>query len=466
MSRSSHQGMFRHPGAGAQASWPPFHRQTDYLHLFNDADPRQCGKERPSCLECRWKSIDCSGYKPKVSLNFKDESQLAAKKVHGRKQRRVQEKSSAQFRARSKPCGHAGNKQPSDIVALADPHYLPIPILDVALSYFVTQYLPSTFLNGIWPLYSRAGPGSPLYISVYAPALASLAIDSGHHQLMTSARSHYARGIHRTNQALSDPEERKTDDSLASIAHLSLFESISFDERTVRPNWTAHVLGALEILKLRGLGQLETHIGRELYIAVILGICFICVQQQTKMPQDLVDLDSKASKIIDQNQPTYRLLPLLSTFADILFNQTTHTSSPAETIDQCLQLDRVMASVYAQELSAKAQGTSSAEGQDVLITRRCNTLRILRLLVNCRIQACIAKKEPVSQATSSAAATDALLCNQARKTMESMGNDILETTQQFLSPRVNIKACTMIPLYVLWPSSSFCHCNSGPAPGI
>jgi hypothetical protein len=396
-------------------------------------------------LECRWKSIECSGYKPKVSLDFKDETQLAARKVQARNRKQAEAKSTARLAARSKSCGQAGagNKQPSDVVAAVDPHYLPIPILDVALSCFVTQYLPGTFLSDIWPLYTRAGDGSPLFISVYAPALASLAIDSGQPQVMTLARLQYARGIHRTNQALSDPKERTTDDTLAAIVHLSLFETISFDERAVRHNWTAHVLGAVEIVKLRGLGQLETHIGRELYATVILGICFSCVQRGIKMPQDLLDFDSKASYLVGKTHPTYRLLPLLNTFANIQFNQDTCTSSPDETIDQLLRLDDLIASVFAQELMTKDPGTSPADGQYVLGRRRGNTLRTLRLVINCRIQTSISIKELMQQETSSDI-DDKLVYNRAHELMKTMGTEILESTQQFLSPRVSLNSHVMI----------------------
>jgi hypothetical protein len=95
-------------------------------------------------------------------------------------------------------------------------------MLDVALSCFVTKCIQGTLLSELYPLYADVLPGSPLSIALYAPALAWLAIDSRQPGLRALAHSQYSQAVRRTKQALSNPKDYLTDDTLASVLHLGL----------------------------------------------------------------------------------------------------------------------------------------------------------------------------------------------------------------------------------------------------
>ncbi len=262
------------------------------------------------------------------------------------------------------------------------------------------------------------------------------------------ARSQYAQALYRTNQALGNPKERITDDTLASIVHLSLFEEISFDEKVVQANWTAHVLGATEIVKLRGVRQLDTTVGRELYIAVLVGISFSCVQRQVRMPKELMDLSSKASSVFAECYPAYRLCLLLSTFSDIQFRRASRTSSPSEIIKQCLQLDETVAAAYAREPTIQVLGAASPDGPNCLGERRLNTYRALRMSLNCWILKSLSTEGPTPQILGSDD-NKQLYCR-ANGLMAAMGEEILEATRKCLVPRVTLSSRVMVfYLYIM-----------------
>ncbi|KAN0110862.1 hypothetical protein V8E51_007249 [Hyaloscypha variabilis] len=406
----------------------------------------QCDKKRPGCKACGEKFLDCPGYRPPVSLEFKDESLLAARKVQVRKRKQSTKENATRLRAESEFPANARQKHHAetpfwDSLVSSDLYHFHLPMRDVALSCFVTKCIQGTLLSELHPLYADVLPGSPLSFALYAPALAWLAIDSGQPGLMALAHSQYCQAVRRTKQALSNPKEYLTDDTLASVLHLGLFEVISFDESTVQASWCAHRFGALEMVKLRGIEQLNTHVGRELYVAVLVGIRTICVRRQTKLPQWVMEFESKASKILDAH-PIYHIRRILDDFADIQLRQSICTSFNTEIINQCLQLDEAISTIYGYELIAPPVGAVPADTHVILKTRRLNMLRIIRLQLYCWIQEHISPLGPVLQTTSSE--IDAQLSRRAYETMKAIATAILESAQQFLTPCVTLNSRFMI----------------------
>ncbi|KAH8886625.1 hypothetical protein GQ53DRAFT_341615 [Thozetella sp. PMI_491] len=406
----------------------------------------KCSRERPSCTECQSRSIRCSGYRPTISPNFKDESEEAARKVEARKRKQLEAKNAALSADRSTPLNRNQHGLPLDLANKITSKHISISILDAALSCFITKYLPGSVLGEfqLHSLYLNVPPGSALSFAVYAPALASLAVDSGQQAIMLLAQSQYTRALHRTNEALRDPRERTTDDTLASVLHLGFFESIAFLDEAVQLNWTTHVLGALELLKARGLRQFDTCLGRELFKAVALGIRFSSAQRQVRVPQELVDFESRSAEVLRPSDYVYHISLVLEAIADIQFRRAADIASPIETVLQCLQLDEVV-SAYMKKLGAKSSRADDSPKEvqpDLKAMRRCNSLRIVRFILSGYVQACLAK---IATSPHVDDPDDYMsLYSRAEEVMMTMGTEILEAASEILASQVTLNSQYLI----------------------
>jgi hypothetical protein len=309
-------------------------------------------------------------------------------------------------------------------------------------------------MAGLTLLYKHMPSDSPLSISVYAPALAALALDTGQSELMNLARAQYGKACQRTNQALGDARESLTDDTLASILHLGLFEAVAFDSRSSPTIWTAHIYGALELLKRRGLRQLDTVIGRDLYVTTVENIRVSCAQQQIKVPKDLIKLDSEASKLLDQTRPGYRLRLILDDLAEVRCKRRAENVSPNEIIDDCLRLEDMVLSFCQNKLGAQLCKTvpperASSDAFDgrehrypnLAVAKTWNTMRMIRLFLCYWIMVAVDAK---SEALAGPSPEEEQLSHRARGTIEEMAADILASVPQFIHPCVNTAARFLI----------------------
>ncbi|KAH8664399.1 hypothetical protein BX600DRAFT_512439 [Xylariales sp. PMI_506] len=368
----------------------------------------KCGKQRPRCLQCKQASIECPGYRP-VATHFKDETQLTAEKVQSEK-RGIPKRDKASHAVtpsrgavpvQKQACDltyrdHRDHREHRDLVTSS----LQTPINDTAISFLGSRYLQASLLSQVAPLYLQL-PDSDTAITaaVHAAALAALAMETQQPKMLLLARSEYSRAIRNTQRAIQDPAECTTDATLAAVIHLGLYEAIAFDERRSPNDWTAHMHGALALLKQRGVKQLATPIGRELYIIVVQSMRASCVQRQVVVPQELVDMDNEASKYIDPYHPAYQLRTVMDTLAHIRAQRSRASVTPREVVEACVQLDSTLSSLMERvRKSAKYTVVPPAQASDTAF-QRCqqwypslaaaktwNSLRLLRLFVNIWIQ--------------------------------------------------------------------------------
>jgi hypothetical protein len=84
---------------------------------------------------------------------------------------------------------------------------------------------------------------------------------------MREADAKYGNTLRKLSQNLADPNAAKSDATLLTVFLLGLFEAISLDRHPGRrPPWEIHGTGRLAILRLRGLEQLSTQSGRNLFV--------------------------------------------------------------------------------------------------------------------------------------------------------------------------------------------------------
>lgn len=81
------------------------------------------------------------------------------------------------------------------------------------------------------------------------------------------ARGHYIKAISATATALQDPELSNQDSTLAAILLLGYFENFVGEKAGIAA-WGSHIDGAIQLVKARGRAQMQTPIGRDLFLTV------------------------------------------------------------------------------------------------------------------------------------------------------------------------------------------------------
>ena len=106
-----------------------------------------------------------------------------------------------------------------------------------------------------------------LALAFSAASLAALANRPNAKSLLLKAEERYSRAIRYVNHALRDPVEQKTDETLAAVLLLGLFETI-MSRKVSMTAWGSHIDGSVMIVKMRGKNQLKTPLGHALFTAV------------------------------------------------------------------------------------------------------------------------------------------------------------------------------------------------------
>jgi Fungal specific transcription factor domain len=106
-----------------------------------------------------------------------------------------------------------------------------IPAEQHALHYFLANFvlLPAKeggrgFFDFLIPLLKNEPPDSHLSVSFNAVALAALGNRPNSKMLLVQASAEYSRALSYTNKALANPIIQKSDQTLAAVLLLGLFE--------------------------------------------------------------------------------------------------------------------------------------------------------------------------------------------------------------------------------------------------
>ncbi|MCJ1282679.1 hypothetical protein MMC26_002004 [Xylographa opegraphella] len=103
--------------------------------------------------------------------------------------------------------------------------------------------------------------------AVSAAALAYMANTSSIDRLNIMAQESYGRALAGMMVAMSKKDTATSDETLAAVAALSVYEGISGRKSRGEP-FTLHRLGMSTILKLRGPDQFRTRFGRDVFVTI------------------------------------------------------------------------------------------------------------------------------------------------------------------------------------------------------
>lgn len=179
------------------------------------------------------------------------------------------------------------NKSPK--IAKANPSQ---SLEDIALNFFLTQYAPSSpsaWLAHLESVLSNANNQLSLS-AVLAPAIAIFSHEQKQPSFMNLARKHYLAAIAETGLSLTSIQHAVKDSTLMSIHLLTLFEARAFQGRSSPTDWTTHIEGAVELIRLRGPDQFNSLLGQTLFLDTVNNVRTSCAQRRIALPAPIMDL--------------------------------------------------------------------------------------------------------------------------------------------------------------------------------
>ncbi|KFX91973.1 hypothetical protein V490_05618 [Pseudogymnoascus sp. VKM F-3557] len=259
----------------------------------------KCDETKPTCTQCRKSRRECPGYKDDFDLVFRNETQATEKRA--KKPSSKAKKAGAQAAASSnRPWSSSAPPTASDALIVSSrseqvPSTLSIPVEQVASHYFFTNFV-ATSDNGasigltdyIIPLAQASPSNKHLSLAFSAASLAAFGNRPSGKALLTKAQEQYSKAIRHVNDALRDPVATKTDETLAAVMLLGMYETI-LSRPVAMAAWGSHIDGAVMLVKLRGKKQLRTRVGNALFIAV-RNLMFIHCLTTGKKPEWNIDL--------------------------------------------------------------------------------------------------------------------------------------------------------------------------------
>ncbi|RAO64314.1 uncharacterized protein BHQ10_000326 [Talaromyces amestolkiae] len=237
---------------------------------------RFCDQKRPGCSQCARKRALCPGYRDMSSQIFRDLTQVTVRKYHAK-------------RSQSAIASSSQNKSPKLVKAKPS-----LSLENVALNFFIRVYAPSSpsaWLTYLESVLSCTDANSQLSLSaVLAPAIAIFSHEQKRPSLMYIARRYYLTAIADTGLRLTSIQHAVRDSTLMSINLLTLFEARAFQGRSPPTDWTTHIEGAVELIRLRGNDQFKSVLGQALFLDTVNNIRTSCAQRRIALPAPIQDL--------------------------------------------------------------------------------------------------------------------------------------------------------------------------------
>jgi hypothetical protein len=335
----------------------------------------QCDLKRPSCSQCIRSGKRCHGYRDPMSMMFKNESLVVAKKAEKRYEQLAKQKSgpSSQERGQSSPRSKtfesvgARNKTSTDI-SRRDSLYarssqsptvkgmvkeIVPPIEDQAIGFFISNHVsqptivPRGQFEWITEMLSEPGTEQVLENSVKAVSLAGLAVSMKSRTLMMKACATYGAALKMVNDALQVRDVAIKDSTLVSVIMLGMYEVFVFDKRSIEA-WAKHVEGACALIKLRGKDQFKSSIARRVFHQFFGVVLLVSIETRRAVPDGILEfydhLAPSADYKLQGRQWTTRLVHFMVQAINLSGDKT---SDPLAMVTKALKLDDVLDSIKA-----------------------------------------------------------------------------------------------------------------------
>ncbi|OLN97115.1 Transcriptional regulatory protein moc3-like protein 2 [Colletotrichum chlorophyti] len=253
----------------------------------------KCDEAKPFCMRCTKSKRHCPGYGPVI--RDRDQSKQAAEKIKklraGSSESTGGVESSIPFRPGStgdcceKTTSLSPPRRSSTPIRFGDkendiqkcfvnvPGGLLSPLDEQASCLFLSEFVnvPLTpTARGYYSFLPRfIGSGEMslcLSTAFKATSMAALAMRQTKGMkgpALLRAQEHHIKALRAVGQAIADPEEMRSDQTLGAVLMLAFYEALMTKDSM--KEYVSHVKGAARIVQMRGMQCLETDEGREMF---------------------------------------------------------------------------------------------------------------------------------------------------------------------------------------------------------
>ncbi|PVH68837.1 hypothetical protein DL98DRAFT_564583 [Cadophora sp. DSE1049] len=249
----------------------------------------KCDQLTPACSQCTKSGWTCPGFPSQIDVNFRNQTDMVQKN----------------FRARGTRMASSRLDFPHDARARS----LSPSITDRATSFFIHQYvltLGSTFnsapLQGDHDylpalLRSEHSCFGVLSTIVTAAGMAAMSNAGNATTWRSDAFRIYGKAIRQLQDALQDPVQRTSDQTLAAIMLMGTFETIASADINSMKSFSYHAIAAAQCIEIRGPYQFRSQASLKLFIQLRRIITMTCHQLQEPVPYALTRWSQWAERL-------------------------------------------------------------------------------------------------------------------------------------------------------------------------
>ncbi|KAL5352028.1 hypothetical protein ACLOAV_001971 [Pseudogymnoascus australis] len=233
----------------------------------------RCDLDNKGCSQCQRAKLLCHGYRDPNQLTIRDETYSTKQKALARK----------------------------TLANPVNPTALQLGWDVRARQAFFSEYIFgfSRSYDVLAALYKRASSLGHLSASVDAVSLAFLSSQSNTVSLRHLANERYVVALQRVGYALRMPDFSATDETLQSVLLLDLYEKMVNRDHQSSMAWTAHVLGAVSLVKSYRNRIMTSYTCRQLATRLVVTLTISCGAARMRVPNTLIALREDLSSHID-----------------------------------------------------------------------------------------------------------------------------------------------------------------------
>lgn len=343
------------------------------------------------------------------------------------------------------------------------------------MSYFMTHYISGSMFESYLPeLCSSAYPETHdcVYEATRAVALAAFALQVNHPPCANLARARYAKALVETNARIASLQAATQDKTLVSVLLLGLFEALAYEGSSSVNNWTNHIYGVLQLLKLRQQtresGQQEeneedrTGLSRQIMAHASYNIRISCIHRRIAVPPELAHMKLEANDTV-----IGELASMVDTFTRLA---TQHAANgQPDDIFTALELDQQLEDL-ADRLDLMTPAAAASPYHDARglqfpaqrVAKFRNAICMLRITLNEHIAAASSgvESELSSVMSTSGLFSAASLRRSAAENIAALGKRIIGSIEAHKELRIPGRDGRFMPSArsLLWPLSVLQSC--------
>ncbi|KXT14161.1 hypothetical protein AC579_9265 [Pseudocercospora musae] len=314
------------------------------------AKKTRCDAARPSCGQCKRAGRQCSGYRDLDALRVVDQTSLVSQKSS----RKTNSPTRATSSGTPLGSGYVGSSSSSPanskssqedllekivpgVRSFTSPHFWALQeasflLFDQFIS--VASTCPKTELDFVALLYGDV-PSHGMLASMVS-ALGFMALPS--HQRAQShqmfAREQYVSAVRETQKALQDPNRATSDETLATVLLLGLYEFVDAEEPQFNTSsrLSMHLEGSIKLLQLRGDAGMDHMSGTRMFHRICSQVVLGCMHRRLRIPEALLSFaDSMHKHLHAEEMMALEVVKIAAQLCGILASTT--VVEPSEAVD-------------------------------------------------------------------------------------------------------------------------------------